>query len=77
MEEAGVEVHRLEASNDDDVDQGITEKARAAASGIWSPGARRRTAEAIERTEPDVVHIHNLTATTKALTEGYDAALDP
>jgi glycosyltransferase involved in cell wall biosynthesis len=60
LEEAGVEVHRLEASNDDVVGGGAARKAKAAASVIWSPAARQRTAEAVDRTRPDVIHIHNL-----------------
>jgi glycosyltransferase involved in cell wall biosynthesis len=57
---AGIDVDTHEVSNDDVLSGGVADKLRAAAATTWSPGAAARLEAEIDRTRPDVVHVHNL-----------------
>jgi glycosyltransferase involved in cell wall biosynthesis len=60
LAEAGVDVVRHEVTNDDMVDVGPLARARDGLGAVWSLPARRRFAGVLERSRPDVVHVHNL-----------------
>lgn len=60
LRDAGVDVHTHEVSNDDVFEAGIVQRIGQATSALWSVPAQRRMVAVIDRTEPDLVHIHNL-----------------
>lgn len=60
LRDAGLEVLVHEATNDDLVDPGIAARVRGGVEAVWSPRARRRVAQVVERERPDIVHVHNV-----------------
>lgn len=60
LREAGVDVETFEVSNDDVFGAGPVAKARQAAESVWSLSAQRKFAAALDRINPELVHVHNL-----------------
>jgi len=58
LAQGGVDVERIEVSNDGIVS--ARDKMQAMATAIYSPGMRRHVATAIARFRPDILHVHNL-----------------
>jgi len=59
LERAGCEVHRLEVESDEIARWPRAKRAGLPLRVIWSREGQRLMAEAIARTDPDVVHVHN------------------
>lgn len=60
LEEAGVEVHRFERSNDQLVEPSLVSRARRGVEVVWSVSAARDLARVLDAVTPDLVHVHNL-----------------
>lgn len=60
LRDAGVEVVTHEVTNDEIVSPGVLARARDGLDAIWSLPARRRFLAALDDSQPDVVHLHNL-----------------
>lgn len=60
LRDAGVEVCTHETSNDEVLSGSALVRVRAAAETTWSPTAAACFGRALDRTQPDLVHVHNL-----------------
>lgn len=60
LRDAGAEVHTHETSNDEVLSGSTIVKIRAAAETTWSPTAASAFDAALDRVQPDLVHVHNL-----------------
>lgn len=60
LQAAGVDVVPHVSSNDKVFAGDPVQKARQAAEAVWSVSEQRRLERAIDRNQPDVVHLHNL-----------------
>jgi glycosyltransferase involved in cell wall biosynthesis len=60
LRKAGVDVAVHEASNDDVMEGGLTRRAQQAVWTPWSVPASRGMGAALDETDPDIVHVHNL-----------------
>jgi len=59
LEDRGVEVVAFERSNDDLDDSTVMAKTSMAINTIWSQRSRSELRQVLQRTRPDVVHVHN------------------